>query len=332
MRHFLLIWAILCVTYHMEAQKRTIDIVGDNGSVQHIDWESISHIEFNSDDSFILKSVNGSSESYSRGINGIVFNCEPDVEFASPVGEWEFVSINGMTEWDNNTSDLLPGDRIQICSNGRVYDKLGEFAVWKKGGPYALSDSEEYLIYFKINIWELNDDVFNFDIEMLGLTANVLLRRVSNADRIDNPFKFKDDDPHNPVKEDDSEFTPCFKWGCSSDDVEEYMKQYNWKKDYEDNWSTTYKNADNTKEVNYSFIQNKLEMVFYSLKYSKKKLDNFIQEIKEKFGVVLEETVSLEKNDVLYSFNGEAVVSGEKCVIGISTDKKGYIMISYCIK
>ncbi len=41
MRYFLLIWAILCVTYHMEAQKRTIDIVGDNGSVQHIE---VNHI------------------------------------------------------------------------------------------------------------------------------------------------------------------------------------------------------------------------------------------------------------------------------------------------
>ena len=331
MRNFLLCLALLCASFNMNAQKRTIDIVGNNGSVQHIDWDNISHIEFNSDDSFVLKSVDGSNTSYSEGINAMVFSCEPDDEFASPVGEWEFVSINGMTEWDNTISDLLPGDKIQICSNGRVYDKVDEFAVWKKGGPYALSDSEDYLVYFKIKIWELNDEWFNFDIELLGQTANVLLRRVSNADRTDNPFKFDDDDPHNPVIDDDSDFSPCLNWGSSMEDVENYMKQFNWIKDYEDKWSVAYSNTGKTKGINYTFFQEKLEMVFYTFNYSEENLVKSIQEIKDKYGVTLEETVSFEDNDVMYKFEGEAIVNNEKCVINISTNKKRIIMISYYV-
>ena len=247
------------------------------------------------------------------------------------MGEWEFVSINGMTEWDNTISDLLPGDKIQICSNGRVYDKVDEFAVWKKGGPYALSDSEDYLVYFKIKIWELNDEWFNFDIELLGQTANVLLRRVSNADRTDNPFKFDDDDPHNPVIDDDSDFSPCLNWGSSMEDVENYMKQFNWIKDYEDKWSVAYSNTGKTKGINYTFFQEKLEMVFYTFNYSEENLVKSIQEIKDKYGVTLEETVSFEDNDVMYKFEGEAIVNNEKCIINISTNKKRIIMISYYV-
>ncbi len=331
MRCLLLSLVLSCVVNSMEAQKRTIDIVEKNGSVQHINWDNISHIEFYPDDSFLLKSVDGTSTSYSEGIKGIIFNCEPENEFVSPIGEWEFVSINGMTEWDRTTSDLLPGDRIQICSNGRIYDKWDEFAVWKKGGPYALSDSEPHLVYFTIKIWELTDQIFNFDIKLFGLTANIVLKRVSNEDRTENPFIFDDDDSHNPIKEDESEFVPCLNWDCSSEGVKEYMKQYQWTKESEGKGSIKYVNIDETKEVYYYFSQDSLGMVIGYLKYSEKKLQDIINTIQEKYGAVLDETVSFERYGAYYYFNGEAILNGEKCNIEVRTDKKSNISISYYV-
>ena len=115
------------------------------------------------------------------------------------------------------------------------------------------------------------------------------------------------------------------------EDVENYMKQFNWIKDYEDKWSVAYSNTGKTKGINYTFFQEKLEMVFYTFNYSEENLVKSIQEIKDKYGVTLEETVSFEDNDVMYKFEGEAIVNNEKCIINISTNKKRIIMISYYV-
>ena len=115
------------------------------------------------------------------------------------------------------------------------------------------------------------------------------------------------------------------------EDVENYMKQFNWIKDYEDKWSVAYSNTGKTKGINYTFFQEKLEMVFYTFNYSEENLVKSIQEIKDKYGVTLEETVSFEDNVVMYKFEGEAIVNNEKCIINISTNKKRIIMISYYV-
>ena len=133
------------------------------------------------------------------------------------------------------------------------------------------------------------------------------------------------------VIDDDSDFSPCLNWGSSMEDVENYMKQFNWIKDYEDKWSVAYSNTGKTKGINYTFFQEKLEMVFYTFNYSEENLVKSIQEIKDKYGVTLEETVSFEDNDVMYKFEGEAIVNNEKCIINISTNKKRIIMISYYV-
>lgn len=329
MRFLLLLLAFSYATINVEGQNSTIEIIGKDGSVQHFNWNDINHIEFNTDNTFCLKSIDGTSILLGDNVEGIAFCCSADAEISSPIGEWEFVSINGMTEWDETTSDLLPGDRIQICSNGRVYDKWDEIAVWKEGGPYALSDSEADLVYFKIKIWELSESTFNFDLTLHGMTANIVLNRVSNDDRTDNPYTFDNSDPTLDV--DYTFFTPCFDFGCSMDEVKSFMEGTEWiLKDGNDTHELTYQDESDTRKITYIFSKEQYWGASdYYATYNEELLESIISKIKNVYGVTLEESASFRNGGVQYLYTGQSTINGNPLYIYVITNKNSSIMISY---
>lgn len=325
-----------------EAQIRTFDIVKGNGSYEHYDWSNIDYIDVSADNSVSIV-TNEKKITYDKNISGIGFNCQPGEVTASPVGVWEIVSYRAIS--DNSTdieyqgiSDILPGDRLQICSNGRIYDKFGEVAVWRKGGPYALSDSEAWLVYFTLNIYELSETRFVFDMSIKGMTISMELKRLTHEDITDNPYTFDIPDNPTPLEKDYSYFAPFLDFNMTSGDVKTYMENNNWVKTENSlELLLTYQDPTESKIVEYLFRNDDNKIVFADVTYSTysdKLLDKLITKIKENYDIELTASANIYRGTyssfITYEYKGNCDLGDSNSIdILLSTSKNNNINISY---
>ena len=338
----LIVFSLFLIPSTIKAQKRTFDIVKSDGTYEHFDWSKISYVDVGADNSVNIMTDEG-KVTYDKGVSGIGFNCQPGDVTASPIGVWEIVSMHAASDGSTGSgnqggSDMQPGDWIQICSNGRIYDKVDEVAVWRKGGPYALSDSEAWLVYFTLKIYELSETRFVFDLSIMGNIITFELKRLSYEDRTDDPYTFNQPDNPDPSEKDYSYFVPCLDFNATSEDVKTYMESNNWvRTEHYSELIHAYKDPTDSKEVEYLFHDGDDKIIFEDVTYSTysdELLDQLIAKTKETYGVELTASANLYRGTyssyISYEYKGTCDLgNGNSIDISIITTKDYDIRVSY---